>query len=77
VRTRKVKYAESDDEDEDVLKQVDGNGNRRASKRRKVSPESDDEFGIDAETEEAMMEIGRFTITWQSNPMADIPTHCR
>lgn len=60
MRTRKVTYAESDDED-DILKPVDGNGNERASKRRKLSPQSDDEFGDDAEAEAAMMEIGMLT----------------
>jgi hypothetical protein len=59
VRTRKVKYVESDDED-DVLKPVDANGTQRSSKRRKVSPESEDEFGVDDEAEAAMMEIGEY-----------------
>jgi len=51
-----VSYAESESEDEDVLRQLSVNKtNGRATKRRKISiEESEDEFGVDAEMEEAM-----------------------
>jgi hypothetical protein len=48
------------------LKPVDGNGRgeRRSLKRRKLSPESEDEFGIDDAAEAAMMEIGTLRRCW-------------
>ncbi|KAF2103506.1 putative DNA mismatch repair protein Msh6 [Rhizodiscina lignyota] len=52
-----VNYAESsEDEDEDVFRPLSGNApNARAAKRRKVvTDDSDDEFGVDAATEAAM-----------------------
>ena len=56
---KQLNYAESDDDDDDdeedeVFKPLSGNG--RAAKRRRVSvkDESDDEFGFDAATQEAM-----------------------
>jgi len=51
-----VSYAESESEDEEFLRQLSVNKtNGRAAKRRKVSiEESEDEFGVDAEMEEAM-----------------------
>ncbi|KAF2110445.1 muts domain V-domain-containing protein [Lophiotrema nucula] len=54
-----VNYAESDDDDDDeVLKPIGNNARTgRATKRRKVSLEdSDDEFGFDAATQDAMLE---------------------
>ncbi|KAJ9661332.1 DNA mismatch repair protein msh6 [Coniosporium apollinis] len=53
-----VSYAESEEEDEEVFRQITGNtGNGRASKRMKVSlEESDDEFGLDAATQAALVE---------------------
>ena len=57
-----VSYAESDDEDEDEIFQPIANNARkgRATKRRRVSLEdSEDEFGLDAATEQAMLEDGR------------------
>ncbi|KAF2837031.1 DNA mismatch repair protein Msh6 [Patellaria atrata CBS 101060] len=51
-----VNYAESESEDEEVLRSLSMNrANARPSKRRRVSLEdSDDEFGVDADMEEAM-----------------------
>ncbi|KAI7266985.1 DNA mismatch repair protein Msh6, partial [Hortaea werneckii] len=52
---KQVNYAESDDEDDDeVFKPL--SGNRRASKRRRISAkdESDDEYGFDEATQAAM-----------------------
>lgn len=50
----------SDDEDDDVFKPVANNAKKgRATKRRKTSvEESEDEFGLDAATQEAMLEEG-------------------
>jgi DNA mismatch repair protein MSH6 len=55
-----INYAESDDDD--VFHPISSNATgRRASKRRKVSLEdSDDEFGFDATTEDAMLEGGTY-----------------
>jgi len=55
-----VNYAESDNEDDEVLKPLLTNGpSKRPSKRRKFSLEdSDDEFEVDAAMEEAMAEAG-------------------
>lgn len=55
-----VNYAESDSDDDEVLKPLLTNGpNTRPSKRRKFSLEdSDDEFEVDAAMEEAMAEAG-------------------
>jgi DNA mismatch repair protein MSH6 len=55
-----VSYAESDSEDDEVLKPLLANGSStRPSKRRKFSLEdSDDEFEVDATMEEAMAEAG-------------------
>ena len=53
---KQVNYAESDaeDDEDEVFKPLSGNG--RAAKRRRISvkDESDDEFGFDAATEQAM-----------------------
>ena len=52
-----VSYAESDDEEEEGLKP--SSGNRRAAKRRRISvkdDDSEDEFGLDADTQAAMLE---------------------
>ncbi|KAF1982551.1 DNA mismatch repair protein Msh6 [Aulographum hederae CBS 113979] len=54
-----ISYAESEDEDEDVLKSLSvnaANGPARKKMRVSVEEDSDDEFGMDAEMEEAMME---------------------
>ena len=50
----------SDDEDEDVFTPVANNAKKgRATKRRKMSEEeSEDEFGLDAATQAAMLEEG-------------------
>jgi DNA mismatch repair protein MSH6 len=55
-----VNYAESDDDEDEVLQPTNANKlQRRPSKRRKVSLEdSDDDFGLDAETEAALAEAG-------------------
>jgi DNA mismatch repair protein MSH6 len=55
-----VNYAESEDDEDEVLQPLNANKlQRRPSKRRKVSLEdSDDEFGMDAETEAALAEAG-------------------
>jgi DNA mismatch repair protein MSH6 len=55
-----VNYVMSDDEDEDVFKPVANNAKKgRATKRRKMSEEeSEDEFGLDAATQAAMLEEG-------------------
>ncbi|KAF2705002.1 DNA mismatch repair protein Msh6 [Pleomassaria siparia CBS 279.74] len=58
-KTRKtVSYVESDDEEDEVFKPVANNARKgRVLKRRKMSVEdSDDEFGLDAATQEAMLE---------------------
>ena len=54
-----MNYVESS-EDEEVFRPLSGNtSNARASKRRRiVSEDSDDEFGVDAATEAAMVEEG-------------------
>ena len=61
-----MNYVESDDDDEDEdeepFRPIANNARKgRATKRRKVSieEESDDEFGLDAATQEAMLEDGR------------------
>ncbi|KAL1796339.1 hypothetical protein ACET3X_004879 [Alternaria dauci] len=53
-----VNYAESDDEDEDVLGPIANNARGRATKRQRVvvDDDSDDEFGLDAATQKAMLE---------------------
>ncbi|KAI4692160.1 uncharacterized protein J4E84_003128 [Alternaria hordeiaustralica] len=53
-----VNYAESDDDDEDVLGPIANNARGRATKRQRVTIEddSDDEFGLDAATQKAMLE---------------------
>lgn len=58
-----VNYAESDDSDE-VLGPISNNSRARTIKRRRVSVEddSDDEFGLDAATQQAMVEDGRLTL---------------
>jgi DNA mismatch repair protein MSH6 len=60
---KSINYAESDGDDE-PLKPLDNNGTaRRASKRRKVTDDSDDEFGIDAATEAAIMDAGTYWLS--------------
>jgi DNA mismatch repair protein MSH6 len=55
---KSINYAESDGDDE-PLKPLDNNGTgRRASKRRKVSEDTDDEFDMDAASEAAIVEAG-------------------
>jgi DNA mismatch repair protein MSH6 len=55
-----VNYAESDDDEDedDVLGPITNNSRGRATKRMRVSVEddSDDEFGLDAATQQAMLE---------------------
>jgi DNA mismatch repair protein MSH6 len=55
-----VNYAESDDDEDedDVLGPIANNSRGRATKRRRVSveDESDDEFGLDAATQQAMLD---------------------
>ncbi|KAL6703792.1 DNA mismatch repair protein msh6 [Coniothyrium glycines] len=53
-----VNYAESDEDEDDVLGPIANNARGRATKRRRVSVEddSDDEFGLDAATQQAMLE---------------------
>ncbi|KAF1830967.1 DNA mismatch repair protein Msh6 [Decorospora gaudefroyi] len=56
---KSVNYAESDDDDDDdVLGPIANNVRGRASKRQRVTIEddSDDDFGLDAATQEAMLE---------------------
>jgi DNA mismatch repair protein MSH6 len=50
----------SDDEEDEIFKPVANNAKKgRATKRRKViEEESDDEFGLDAATQAAMLEEG-------------------
>jgi hypothetical protein len=58
---KKVDYAESDDEIDEPLRPVDGNGRRRRlNKRAKLSDESDEEFAFDAAME--LEELGNITI---------------
>lgn len=70
-----VNYAESDDDD--VFHPISSNATgRRASKRRKVSLEdSDDEFGFDAATEDAMLEgdMDDFIVPDDSDEEAIVP----
>ena len=59
IQARKpVNYAESDDDDEDVLGPIANNARGRATKRQRViiEDDSDDEFGLDAATQKAMLE---------------------
>ncbi|KAF2161698.1 hypothetical protein M409DRAFT_27757 [Zasmidium cellare ATCC 36951] len=54
---KQVNYAESDDDEDEVFKPL--SGNRRAAKRRRISvkdDDSEDEFGLDAGTQAAMLE---------------------
>ncbi|KAJ4336158.1 DNA mismatch repair protein msh6 [Didymella glomerata] len=53
-----VNYAESDEDEDDVLGPIANNSRARAMKRRRVSvdDDSDDEFGLDAATQAAMVE---------------------
>jgi DNA mismatch repair protein MSH6 len=55
-----VNYAESDDEDDEILAPITNSARGRATKRRRVSidDDSDDEFGLDAATQNAMLEDG-------------------
>ncbi|CAO2657216.1 Nn.00g033420.m01.CDS01 [Neocucurbitaria sp. VM-36] len=55
---KSVNYAESDDDDDDVLGPIAHNARGRATKRRRVSVEddSDDEFGLDADTQQALVD---------------------
>jgi DNA mismatch repair protein MSH6 len=59
-----VNYAESDEDEvedeDDVLGPIANNSRSRATKRRRVTVEddSDDEFGLDAATQQAMLEDG-------------------
>ncbi|KAF1841561.1 DNA mismatch repair protein Msh6 [Cucurbitaria berberidis CBS 394.84] len=57
---KSVNYAESDDEsdDDDVLGPIANNARSRATKRRRVSVEddSDDEFGLDTATQQALID---------------------
>ncbi|KZM19636.1 ATP binding [Ascochyta rabiei] len=53
-----VNYAESDEDEDDVLGPIANNSRARATKRQRVSvdDDSDDEFGLDAATQQAMIE---------------------
>lgn len=55
-----VNYAESDEDEDDVLGPIANSSKARATKRRRVSvdDDSDDEFGLDAATQAAMVEDG-------------------
>jgi DNA mismatch repair protein MSH6 len=58
---KSVNYVESDeDDDDDVLGPIANNSRGRATKRRRVSvdDDSDDEFGLDAATQQAMLDDG-------------------
>jgi DNA mismatch repair protein MSH6 len=58
IQARKsVNYAESDDDEDDVLEPIANNARGRATKRQRViiEDDSDDEFGFDAATQEAML----------------------
>ena len=63
---RAVNYAESDDDDVEVFKPIDNDVRKgRSVKRRRlvVDDESDDEFELDAATEEALLQDGKFWIS--------------
>ncbi|KAF2501654.1 DNA mismatch repair protein Msh6 [Lophium mytilinum] len=72
-----VSYAESDDDDDDVFQPISANARKgRATKRRRVSLEdSDDEFGVDAATEEAMLDedMEDFVVPDDSDEDAVVP----
>ncbi|RAR01164.1 DNA mismatch repair protein MutS [Stemphylium lycopersici] len=53
-----VNYAESDEDEDDVLTPIANNARGRATKRQRVvvDDDSDDEFGLDAATQKAMLE---------------------
>ena len=55
-----MNYAESDDEDDNVLAPIANSARGRAIKRRRLSidDDSDDEFELDAATQNAMLEEG-------------------
>ncbi|ORY03496.1 DNA mismatch repair protein muts [Clohesyomyces aquaticus] len=77
-RKKVVSYVESDAEDDDDVFQPIANNARkgRASKRRKVSVEdSDDEFGLDAATQAAMLEedLDDFIVPDDSDEDAVVP----
>jgi hypothetical protein len=57
---KSVNYVESDEDDDDVLGPIANNSRGRATKRRRVSvdDDSDDEFGLDAATQQAMLDDG-------------------
>jgi hypothetical protein len=59
---KKVDYAESDDDQDEPLRPVDGNGrSRRLTKRAKLSDESDDEFAFDAAVELSAEDLGNIS----------------
>ena len=55
-----MNYAESDDDEDEVFAPIASNSRGRATKRMRVSldDDSDDEFGLDAATQQAMIEDG-------------------
>ncbi|KAF2476637.1 DNA mismatch repair protein Msh6 [Lindgomyces ingoldianus] len=72
-----VSYVESDDDGDEVFQPIANNARKgRATKRRRVSLEdSDDEFGLDATTQEAMLEddMDDFVVPDDSDSDAVVP----
>lgn len=55
---KSVNYVESDDDEDEMFAPIANNSRGRATKRMRVSldDDSDDEFGLDAATQQAMLE---------------------
>jgi hypothetical protein len=73
-----INYAESDDEDDSVLAPIANSARGRAVKRRRLSidDDSDDEFALDAATQNAMLEDGTQILhVWNTKATAN--TACR
>lgn len=76
---KSVNYAESDEEDDDVFQPISNNARKgRALKRRRVAVEdSDDEFGLDEATQQAMMdEDGMSTVARYSRVEDELRLTC-
>lgn len=59
-----MNYAESDDEEDEIFRQIDNDARKgRPTKRRRVvvdDDDSDDEFALDEATQQALIDDGMF-----------------
>lgn len=62
-----VNYAESDEDEDDTFGPIVNNSRGRAVKRQRVAIEedSDDEFALDAATQDAMLDEGEFSTRYK------------